>query len=68
MKILVIPNRGRSYNAVRPEAECYIALAEAGHDITVLSSGTNAYIDRYKKSKVKFIELKTLKKLSLIHI
>ena len=64
MKILIIPNRGRSYNAVRPEAECYIALAETGHDITVISSGTNAYIDRYKNSKVKFIELKTLKKHS----
>jgi len=64
MKILVIPNRGRSYNAVRPEAECYIALAELGHEVTVMSSPTNAYIDEYKKSPVKFIELKTLKKHS----
>lgn len=64
MKILVIPNRGRSYNAVRPEAECYIDLAKKGHDVTVMSSGTNAYIDEYKKSSVKFIELKTLKKHS----
>jgi len=64
MKILVIPNRGRSYNAVRPEAECYIALAKAGHEITVMSSATNAYIDEYKKSSILFIELKTLKKHS----
>lgn len=64
MKILVIPNRGRSYNAVRPEAECYIALAKAGHEITVMSSATNAYIDEYKKSSITFIELKTLKKHS----
>ncbi len=64
MKILVIPNRGRSYNAVRPEAECYISLANAGHDVTVMSSATNAYIDEYIKSKVTFIELATLKKHS----
>jgi glycosyltransferase involved in cell wall biosynthesis len=64
MKILIIPNRGRSYNAVRPEAECYIALAKSGHDITVMSSATNAYINEYKKSSITFIELKTLKKHS----
>ncbi len=65
MKILVIPNRGRSFNAVRPEAECYIGLAKLGHDITVMSSASNAYIDEYKKSSITFIELKTLKKHSL---
>jgi glycosyltransferase involved in cell wall biosynthesis len=64
MKILVIPNRGRSYNAVRPEAECYIALAKAGHEITVMSSATNAYIEEYRKSPITFIELKALKKHS----
>jgi glycosyltransferase involved in cell wall biosynthesis len=64
MKILVIPNRGRSYNAVRPEAECYIGLAKAGHDVTVMSSPTNAYVDEYHKSSVKFIPLNNLKKHS----
>ncbi len=62
MKILVIPNRGRSYSAVRPEAQCYIALTELGHDVTVMSNADNAYIDEYKNSKVTFIELVTLKK------
>lgn len=64
MKILVIPNRGRSFNAVRPEAQCYIALAELGHEVTIMSSPTNAYINEYKQSKVNFIELATLKKHS----
>ena len=36
VKILIIPNRGRSYHAVRPEAECYIALAKLGHDVTIM--------------------------------
>lgn len=64
MKILVIPNRGRSYNAVRPEAECYIGLAELGHDITIMTCDTNAYIAKYEKAKLKVIELKSLKKHS----
>lgn len=64
MKILVIPNRGRSFNAVRPEAQCYIALAELGHEVTIMSSPDNAYVNKYKNSKVTFIELITLKKHS----
>lgn len=64
MKILVIPNRGRSYNAVRPEAECYIALAKLGHDITIMTCDTNAYIEKYKQANLKVIELKSLKKHS----
>jgi hypothetical protein len=61
MKILVIPNRGRSYNAVRPEAECYIGLAKLGHDITIMTSMTNAYIEEYKKFNIKIIELTSFK-------
>ncbi|PAJ72180.1 hypothetical protein CJF42_22635 [Pseudoalteromonas sp. NBT06-2] len=64
MKILVIPNRGRSYNAVRPEAECYIALAQAGHQVTIMTVVTNAYIDEYKKANLTVITLKNKKKYS----
>jgi len=64
MKILVIPNRGRSYHAVRPEAECYIDLAKAGHDITIMTCLTNAYIDEYKKYNINIFELASLKKHS----
>jgi len=64
MKILVIPNRGRSYHAVRPEAECYIDLAKAGHDITIMTCLTNAYIDEYKKFDITIVELASLKKHS----
>lgn len=64
MKILVIPNRGRSYNAVRPEAECYIGLAKLGHDITIMTCNTNAYIARYEQENLTVIELKSLKKHS----
>jgi glycosyltransferase involved in cell wall biosynthesis len=64
IKILVIPNRGRSYNAVRPEAECYIGLAKLGHDITIMTCMTNAYIEEYKKFNITIVELASLKKYS----
>jgi len=65
MKILVIPNRGRSYNAVRPEAECYIDLAKAGHNVTIMTCDTNAYLEEYQKANLKIILLRSLKKHSL---
>jgi len=64
MKILVIPNRGRSYNAVRPEAECYIDLAKAGHEIIIMTVPSNAYIEEYKKANLTVIILKNKKKYS----
>ncbi|MEI6895764.1 MAG: glycosyltransferase family 4 protein [Colwellia sp.] len=64
MKILVIPNRGRSYNAVRPEAECYIDLAKAGHEVTIMTVTTNAYLTEYKKANLTVITLKNEKKYS----
>ncbi len=65
MNILVIPNRGRSYNAVRPEAECYISLAKKGHQVTIITCTTNAYYDNYKNTdNINLIELKSLKKYS----
>ena len=65
MNILVIPNRGRSYNAVRPEAECYISLAKKGHKVTIITCTSNAYYDNYKNTdNINLIELKSLKKYS----
>ncbi len=65
MKILAIPNRGRSYNAVRPEAECYISLAKSGHEVTIFTCESNAYYSDYKKANINLIELSSLKKYSL---
>ncbi len=65
MKILAIPNRGRSYNAVRPEAEIYISLAKAGHEVTIFTCQSNAYYSEYKKANINLVELHSLKKYSL---
>ena len=64
MKILVIPNRGRSFNAVRPEAECYIDLAKAGHNVTIMTCDSNAYIEKYQEAGLKIVSLASLKKHS----
>jgi glycosyltransferase involved in cell wall biosynthesis len=64
MKILVIPNRGRSYNAVRPEAECYIDLAKAGHEVTIMTVPSNTYIEEYKQANLTVIMLMNNKKYS----
>jgi L-malate glycosyltransferase len=64
MKILIIPNRGRSFNAVRPEAECYIDLAKAGHNVTIMTCDSNAYIGRYQEAGLEIIPLVSLKKHS----
>lgn len=64
MRVLVIPNRGRSYNAVRPEAECYIALAKLGHDVTIMTCDSNAYFEEYRKAGLKTVLFRSLKKHS----
>ena len=49
MNILVVPDIGRSYNSVRPEAEIYIGLANKGHKITVMTDVNSAYVAEYQK-------------------
>jgi glycosyltransferase involved in cell wall biosynthesis len=64
LSILALPNFGRSRQAVRPEGECYISFAKAGHDVTVMVNESNAYLDDYRKSKVKVIILDSPRKYS----
>jgi glycosyltransferase involved in cell wall biosynthesis len=64
LKILALPNFGRSYQAVRPEAECYISFAKAGHDVTIMLNEDNAYLDEYLNSDVNVVMLKTPRKYS----
>ncbi len=65
MKILATPTRGASIASARPEAECFIDFAEAGHDVTLLLHENNAYYELYKASKVKMVLLKSTRKHSL---
>lgn len=65
LRILVLPNFGRSYQAVRPEAECFIGFAKAGHDVTVMVNENNAYLEEYRRSDVKVVILDSRRKYSL---
>lgn len=64
MNILVVPDIGRSYNSVRPEAEIYIGLKNLGHNIIVMTDINSAYIQHYHDADINVIDLKPGKKLS----
>ncbi|WP_444994709.1 glycosyltransferase family 4 protein [Aliikangiella sp. IMCC44359] len=64
MNILILPDVGRSYNAVRPEAEIYIGLANAGHQITIMTDLSGEYVSRYQSANIELIELIPDKKVA----
>jgi L-malate glycosyltransferase len=64
VNILIIPDVGRSFNSVRPEAEIYIGLANAGHQVTIMTDLNGAYAERYAQNNIDLVELKMDKKLS----
>ena len=68
MNILVVPDIGRSYNSVRPEAEVYIGLAKLGHNITIMTDVNSAYVKHYQDAGIEVINLPMDKKFSLNYI
>jgi len=52
MKLLVVPDKGRSFSSLRPEAEIYISLAEAGHELTLCVDPRSTYITRYEAANI----------------
>ena len=65
MNLLVLPNLGRSFNSVRPEATIYIDLAKRGHQITIMTDDDDAYFQEYVDAGLKVINIASKKKLSL---
>ena len=68
MNILVIPDVGRSFNAVRPEAAIYIGLAKAGHRITILTDPNGPFANAYRENDIRLIDLVPGKKIDLAAI
>ena len=64
MNILILPDVGRSYNSVRPEAEIYIGLAKAGHNVTIMTDLSGVYVPHFREANIKLIELVPRKKIS----
>jgi len=54
VKILVISNY-RQYHSVRPEAEVFIALANNGFDITVMTFADSEYIPYFNNAGIRVI-------------
>lgn len=57
MNILVVPDRGRSVSSARPEAEIYISLARAGHNLTLCLDPESAYLPLYRQHNLDIVEL-----------
>jgi len=63
MNILILTPKGISFNSIRPEAEIYVSLAKAGHNVTVMTNKESKYIQRYLEHNVKVIETEHKKKI-----
>jgi len=63
MNILVLTPKGNSFNSIRPEAEIYVSLAKAGHNVTVMTNKESKYIQRYLEHNVEVIETEHKKKI-----
>ncbi len=57
MRLLIVPDKGRSFSSVRPEAEIYLSLARAGHELTLCVDPESAYFSRYKVANIELLEL-----------
>ena len=65
MNILVLLTSGGSYASVRPESEIFIGLANAGHNVTVLTDKNGQYVPRFIDQGIRVIDAPSQRKLSL---
>lgn len=68
MNILILPDPGRSFNAVRPEAEIYIGLKNKGHQVIVVTTPKSSYYELYQKAGLKVLPFHSGKKVDLVVI
>lgn len=64
MRILVISSSDSSYNALRPDSEIYIGLANLGHDVTIITHDNTEYAHRFRNSGIEVIDGHPSKKIS----
>jgi len=62
LKILVLSNY-RSTITVRPEAEIFIGLQRAGHQVTIMTYGDSEYVSHFEEVGIKVIDFHSQKKL-----
>lgn len=56
MKIMVFSSYMDAWNSVRPEAEMIIAMAQQGHQVTVVTQGNADYVARFHEQGIKVID------------
>jgi len=64
MNLLILPGTGGSYTSLRPEAEIFIGLAKAGHQVTLITDENCGYAPRYKEHGLKIIHCTFDRKIS----
>ena len=64
MNLLILPDPGRSFNTVRPEASIFTSLARRGHNITIMTDADGAYVETYRNEGVTVIPLSSKHKLN----
>ena len=63
MKIMVFSSYMDAWNSVRPEAEMIIAMAEKGHQVTVVTQGNADYVARFLEQGLTVIDAYPTKKI-----
>ncbi|SMY17597.1 glycosyltransferase family 4 protein [Photobacterium aquimaris] len=63
MKIMVFSSYMDAWNSVRPEAEMIIAMAQQGHQVTVVTQGNADYVARFHEQGIKVIDGYPTKKI-----
>ena len=65
MNLLILPGSGGSYTSARPESEIFVGLANAGHNVTVVTDTDNQYIPRFVEHGIQVVNSSSGKKISL---
>ena len=65
MKLLILPDPGRSTNTVRPEASIFVSLKQRGHDVTIMVDDDGCYLDEYRAAGINVISSSSKTKLNL---
>ena len=63
MKIMVFSSYMDAWNSVRPEAEMFIAIAQQGHQVTVVTQGNSDYVARFRDQGLTVIDTYPTKKI-----
>lgn len=68
MKILVLTQADASLNTLRPEAEIFIRLKQAGEEVIIMTGRDSVYWDRWEQAGIRCIDFEPRHRLNLKEI